>query len=389
MTQRRPKLPPRPLTPGDVVVTFHHDLGEWTAAQVTRLDSDEGLADVLDLDWSSPTRPDSVMDLGPLRPLVRNAGSWSGEHSHSHAPWVLPRSCAVVGNTAPLVSRSSDTYGLWWRIGDALNWERLAASGRSDWDDDPDQVTIDGPELRVPDHVDGMTTRRLMIRDVARVDTAVIADTFPNLRELWFYGELAEMTNAVALNRLANLRELSITGYFGMTAADVLTVGCTSDLEYIDLHNIPHEYATATRRVWRPEAARGTYLSVSGARKADWVAENKNNPLREWDGRDGISKAAYRKSVAQLRNTRLRVLAALDGPESGRPSLLGEIGKEYGRAFNAIDLGTRDGFIMTEEREELYAALAGIVTASAEKQGLDLADEERALINGLDATRDW
>ena len=44
---------------------------------------------------------------------------------------------------------------------------------------------------------------------------------------------------------------------------------------------------------------------------------------------------------------------------------------------------------MTEEREELYAALVGIVTASAEKRGLDLAAEKRALIDGLDATRDW
>lgn len=372
-----------------MVVTYHRDLGEWTAGQVTRLDTDEGLADVLDLDWSSPTRPDSLVDLGALRPLVRIAGEWNGEHSHAHAPWVLPRSYAVIGNTAPLVARSSDTYGMRWSIGDALYWEQRAATGRTHWDAEPDHVTIDGPELRVPDRIDGTTTRRLTIRDVTRIDAAVIAATFPNLQELWLYGELGEMTNAVALNRLAGLRELSITGYFGMTAADVLTVGCTSDLEYIDLHNIPHEYATAMRRMWRPEAAKGTHLSVSGARKADWVAENKNNPLRDWDGRDGISKAAYRKSVAQLRNTRLRVLAALDGLESGRQSLLQEIGEEYGEAFNAIDLGTRDGFIMTEEREELYAALVGIVTASAEKRGLDLAAEKRALIDGLDATRDW
>jgi hypothetical protein len=391
MAPRRLKTPPRPLNLGDVVVTFHDQLGEWAAAQVTRLGVDEALADVLDLDWSSPTRPESVADLGELHPLRRHAGNWNGQNSHSHAPWVLPRSCTVIGNTSPLVKRSSDTYGLRWNIGDALNWERLHTSGQIDWDNDPGQVSIEGPEfLLVPDDVeDSAAIRRLVVSGVTHLDAAVIVAAFPNLRELWLFGDLGDLSNAVALNKLGRLRELSITGYFGMTAADALTLDGTPDLEHVDLHNIPHEYATAMRRVWRPEATNGTYLSVTGARKPDWVAENKDNPLRDWDNREGVSETAYRKSVAQFKNTRRQILAALDGGASDKKTLLRSIGEEYGQAFNAIDLATREGLIMTEEREELLAAVAGVIERAAEERGIDLTADARALLDGVDATRDW
>ncbi|WP_369374087.1 hypothetical protein AB1046_07985 [Promicromonospora sp. Populi] len=388
MAPRHPKTPPRPLAPGDVVVTFHDGLGEWTAAQVTRLDPDEELADVLDLDWSSPTRPDSLADLGVLRPLRRHRGNWNGQHSHSHAPWVLPRSCTVIGGADPLIRRSSDTFGLRWGIGDALSWERLDASGRADEDDEPGKASIKGPGFQVPEEVDP-TTRQLYVSDVEHLDAAILVAAFPNLADLFIYGDLGTMSNAGALNRLTRLRELTITGYFGMAAADCLTVEGTPELEYVDLHNIPHEYATAMRRVWRPEAANGTHLSVTGARKPDWVTENKDNPLRDWDDREGISKTAYKKSLAQFTRTRRQIIEALDDPTSRRAASLTTIGSEYGEAFNAIDLATRDHFIMTEEREELYQAVIGVLEAAAGERGLDLTSEKDALLDGLDATRDW
>jgi hypothetical protein len=383
------KNPPRPLAPGDVVVTWHADLGEWAAAQVTSLDAKNELADVLDLDWSSTTRPETLTDLGVLRPLARQAGSWNGRRSHCYYPWVLPRSCTVIGTTTPLITSPSQSYGLGWGVGDALHWERLAASGRAHWDDDPAQLSIRGTELRIPDDVDTSTIRRLLVTGVEHLDAAVLADTFPDLTELRLHGKLSELTNAVALNRITGLRELSITGYFGMTAADHVTVAGTPELEHIDLHNVPREYATAMRRAWRPEAANGTYLSVSGARGPDWVTENKDNPLRDWDTRPGVSKRTYQKSVAQIRRTRGQILSALDGAPGDRAKTLERVGSEYGEAFNAIDEATRAGLIMTQEREELYDAVVGLLNAAAAERGLDVTAERQALIDGVDATRDW
>lgn len=388
MAPQHSKNPPRPLAPGDVVVTWHADLGEWAAAQVTSLDAENELADVLDLDWSSPTRPETLTDLGVLRPLAQHAGSWNGRRSHCHHPWVLPRSCTVIGTTTPLITAPSQSYGLGWGVGDALHRERLSASGRADRDD-PTTLSIRGAELRIPDDVDTSSVRRLLVTGVEHLDAAVLADTFPDLTELRMYGKLGELTNAVALNRLTRLRELMITGYFGMTAADHLTVAGTPELEHVHLHNVPREYATAIRRVWRPEAANGTYLNITGARGPDWVAENKDNPLRDWDTRPGVSQRTYQKSVAQIRKTRDQILAALDGAPADRAAALERIGAEYGEAFNAIDEATRAGLIMTEEREELYDAVVGMLNAAAAERGLDVTAERQALIDGVDATRDW
>lgn len=389
MAPQHSKNPPRPLAPGDVVVTWHADLGEWAAAQVTSLDAENELADVLDLDWSSPTRPETLADLGVLRPLAQHAGSWNGRHSHCHHPWVLPRSCAVLGTAAPLTTSSSQTYGLGWGVGDALHRERLAASGRTDRDDDPAQLSIRGAELRIPDDVDTSSVRRLRVTGVEHLDATVLADTFPDLTELRLHGKLSELTNAVALNRLTGLRKLTIIDYFGMTAADHLTVAGTPELEHVHLHNVPRGYATAIRRVWRPEAANGTYLNVTGTRGPDWVAENKDNPLRDWDTRPGVSKRTYQKSVAQIRKTRDQIRAALDGAPGDRAKVLERVGSEYGEAFNAIDEATRAGLIMTQEREELFDAVVSLLNAAAAERGLDVTTERQALIDGVEATRDW
>lgn len=389
MPPQRSKNPPRPLAPGDVVVTWHADLGEWAAAQVTSLDAENELADVLDLDWSSPTRPETLANLGVLRPLAQHAGGWNGRRSHCHHPWVLPRSCAVIGSAVPLAPSPSPSYGLGWGVGDALHRERLAASGLTDRDDDPAQLSIRGAEFRIPDDVDTSAVRRLLVTGVEHLDAAVLADAFPDLTEFRLHGRLSELTNAVALNRLTRLRKLTVIGCFGMTAADHLTVAGTPELEHVHLHNVPREYATAVRRVWRPEAANGTYLNVTGARGPDWVAENKDNPLRDWDTRPGVSKRTYQKSVGQIRKTRDQILTVLDGAPADRAAALERIGAEYGEAFNAIDEATRAGLIMTQEREELYDAVVGMLDAAAAERGLDVTAERQALIDGVDATRDW
>ena len=38
MATGKPSVPPRPLGPGDIVVGFCDELGEWVAAQITDLD---------------------------------------------------------------------------------------------------------------------------------------------------------------------------------------------------------------------------------------------------------------------------------------------------------------------------------------------------------------
>jgi len=49
----------------------------------------------------------------------------------------------------------------------------------------------------------------------------------------------------------------------------------------------------------------------------------------------------------------------------------------------------RNPFIETEEREELFDALAGIVKAAEEELSRDLVWARERLIEGLESIRDW
>jgi hypothetical protein len=44
---------------------------------------------------------------------------------------------------------------------------------------------------------------------------------------------------------------------------------------------------------------------------------------------------------------------------------------------------------MTQEREELYNAVVSLLDAAATERGLGVTAERQALIDGVDATRDW
>jgi hypothetical protein len=180
---------------------------------------------------------------------------------------------------------------------------------------------------------------------------------------------------------------LTISNLFGMTRSDCLLPERVPNLEWLALHSVPREYGAAMRSAWRPELPKGCLTAITALCQPEWLADNLDNPLREWDGRGNISAAKFRKSVAQYRATRRAVLAALAeaAPADLRARLV-ELGREYGAAFNALSRG--NDFIETEEREELLAALMAIPAQSS------LRSEEAAiagewLADGVDEVRDW
>jgi hypothetical protein len=85
------------------------------------------------------------------------------------------------------------------------------------------------------------------------------------------------------------------------------------DLEYLDLHSVPHEYTFAMRALWWSGMVNGTSVNISKARKPEWVQENLANPLRGWDGREHITAARFKRAVKQFKKTPREVLAMV-GP---------------------------------------------------------------------------
>jgi hypothetical protein len=390
MSIRKQPTPPRPLKIGDVVAAHSRDLGEWTAAQIIRLDADSQTAAVLELDWSGP-EPSSVADLGDVAPLKLTHHAWNGTLSFCNHDWVLPRSHKVIGAMPLLHDQPSNSWAPGWQLGDQLARQRRWDRGIHEDSDAIWKAEYTGEavnELLSQPTAPRSEVTQLTITDIDSLDCSQLVQSFPAVTWLHLHGRLGLLSNAGDLNRLASLQGLSIVDLFGMTREDRLRPQCVPAMESVDLYNIPAEYATAMRSAWRPEIPAGTFVSILRARKPEWIEENRNNPLRDWDGRDHISATTYKKAVAQYKTTRKAILQVLvEEPENARPARLMEIGWAYGEAFNKLD--HRSGFIETVEREEIFTALDHIVNEAEALHGPGLEAARDSLVSGLESIRDW
>ncbi|MEI7057779.1 hypothetical protein WBG06_18280 [Nocardioides sp. CCNWLW239] len=389
MPSRRLSRPPRPLALGDIVVAPSELLGEWTAAQVTGFREEWKYVCLLDLDWSGP-EPTSLEDLGEIRPLRLTHHHDEGL-SDCHFEWVLPRSHRVLGNVPPLAP-PGETFSHGWRLGDQLHYQRLWDDGVKEWSD-PARLNVTGAELEDLLASNGTTrldVRTLWVHGIELTDAGRLVEVFPNVRALRIWGALGSLTNAGSLNHLASLRTLELYDTFGMTAADCLDPSQSTEMEHIELHSVPVDYAKAMRARWRGEAVNGTYTEIRSPRTPDWVEANRNNPLRDWDGRPHISAAAYKKSVAQLETTRSAIETELQAwSEEHSIAEMTRIGVDFGKAFNRLT--ARNPWIETEERDELCEAMVSVASRLAEAAGM--ADRRSeitvALLAGVGSVRDW
>ncbi|GAA1540964.1 hypothetical protein GCM10009678_24300 [Actinomadura kijaniata] len=374
----RQRVPPRPIAPGDIVTRHSPILNAWVAAQITHLDPEAETAAVLTLDWSGP-EPATVADLGDVAPLVLTHHAWNGRVEHCHHEWVLPRGFKVIGALPLLRDQPPNAYSHGWRVDDQLARQRHWDTGDHGDLPQPWKATRTAAEL---DHAPEITD--LTVRRITTLDCGLLVERHPHLTDLSLHGDLGLLTAAERLNELASLQRLRIVNLFGMTGHDRLLPERVPALESLLLSGIPTGYATAMRRAWKPQIPHGVHVDIRRARKPEWVAENRDNPLRDWDGRERIGRTRYTKAVAQYRRTRRAVLEALTADD---PRRLVEIGREYGEAFNALD--RRTGFIETVEREELFTALDHLVDQAETTLAQDLTWARESLIAGVEQVRDW
>jgi hypothetical protein len=221
------------------------------------------------------------------------------------------------------------------------------------------------------------------------VDCERLVRAYPNLVSLNVWGLMARLERAEALNRLTRLRRISLDEVFGMTAADVLKPDQLPRLEEIQFDSIPADYAAANKRAWKPLESEGVLLSITKARRPEWVAQNLSNPLRGWDGREGITAGSYAKAKAAWNQMTPPILAALSAqlPEQERQHRLRALGEDFARAFNDVNL--RSGFIETQERDELLDGLADLVGQAPTVDGLDRNEATATLLHAVNGSRDW
>ncbi len=375
------------MNPGDVVATFSDELGEWTAAQVIALDPRDQTVDVLDLNWSGP-EPSSLSDLTAVKPLRGIGSAYSRE-------WVLPRSHKILGNAPPLRTRPSGTFRAGWSTGQAL-YEHRMKSRDPNWDHTRMVTSIGETRLhRLLDDAEFVDSESIHLELRPGPMTGPVVDcerlvaAFPRLVSLTVWGVMGRLQHAAALNRLTSLRTLELEEVFGMMADDCLDPAVMTRLEFIELRNIPAEYAAAMRRAWKPEVPKGVYLSITGARKPEWVAQNMTNPLRGWDGREGITSRSYAKARAAWTRSTSPILGALieDSPPETRRQRLAELGAAFAGAFDEVD--ARSGFIETQERDELLDGVANLIGAAPVADGVDRQDAIDTILQSINDGRSW
>ena len=230
----------------------------------------------------------------------------------------------------------------------------------------------------------------LSLVSMKEVDLAQVARRFPHLTALRIWGKPGLASQMASLAQLSQLRMFTAYDLFGYTAEEFPSATQLPQLSALWLTSLPADVAKAIKAGYKRAAALGLDLSVTKARKPEWLADNLLNPFRDWDGREHISPAYAKKAALAYKN----MLAVTRGIDAAMDATAGAAALEamvtaYVDAFNKIE--RRASIIETVEREEIYAVLAELLAQLRQQlggQGAALVDEA-ALLDLFDRLREF
>ncbi|KJD45069.1 hypothetical protein [Paenibacillus terrae] len=216
----------------------------------------------------------------------------------------------------------------------------------------------------------------LSLTNVKEINMQQIVVRFPHLYELRIWGKPGIISNLHSLEQLKELHRFTTYDLFGFTGEEFPAPDRLPHLSMLWMTSLPTDAGKLIKAAYKKEVPRGLDLSITKARKPEWLAENLDNPFRDWDGREQITAANAKKS-AQLYKKMLATVRTLDeqmGIDTVNATLKSLV-TEYTEAFNKMD--RRTGFIETVEREEIYMVLAGLLD-QVEQQ---LGEQRKTLID--------
>ena len=207
-------------------------------------------------------------------------------------------------------------------------------------------------------------------------DLTRLAAVHPHLKELRLWGAPGNLGNFSAVEGFRELTNLSTFDLFGFGAADIPTPEQMPELRWFWMTSLPETAAKAAKQLWKSKP--GMDLRITKPRKPEWLAQNLDNPFRGWDGAEHIPASAAKKAANQYRKTRSQLMKLAAEPGEDAQSQALDAVTAYTQTFNKM------GFIETEERDEIYMALRGILDALPGD-----ALQKDALIEKFDELRDF
>ena len=201
--------------------------------------------------------------------------------------------------------------------------------------------------------------RGLRLDSMAKLDLGEAADIFPGVEYLHVFGAPGMLTGLAALSTLPKLEALWLCDLFGYGPEEFPAPGQLPTLTSLSLDSLPADVAAAVRKAYK-KASR-VDLSVSKPRAAEWLEENLENPLRQWDGREGMSPTVVKKTrtafVAALRN--VRAAEAIRGDDAAYAATVTGAVSDFLDVIAALN--RKHGFLYTLERDEVVDAV-GVLT---------------------------
>lgn len=210
---------------------------------------------------------------------------------------------------------------------------------------------------------------KLHIIKINELDIAYILKAYPKLRELRLWGKPGNLTNFAKVSEFSELEVLTTMDLFGFTAGEVPKPEELKKLYMLWMNSLPEDAAKEVKKLYKKRKAEGLNLWITKPRKAEWLAQNLDNPFRSWDGEENISPANAKKAAAIYRKTRASMVKLFEEPGNGFMKAAEDLVREYTEGFNKMD--RKNPFIDTVERDEIFTALDGILALIPDELAID------------------
>ena len=205
--------------------------------------------------------------------------------------------------------------------------------------------------------------------NILEIDFAQILNNYPKIRELRLWGKPGNILNFHKLSELKELINFSTVDLFGFTTEDIPKPEDLPQLSMFWMSSLPEDAAKVAKKYYKKLQDKGLNLWITKPRKAEWLAQNLDNPFRSWDGQENISTANAKKAASLYRKTRASLIKLLENPNENTMTNVEVLIREYTQGFNKMD--KRNCFIETIEREDIYSALVEILDLLPEDLGMD------------------
>jgi len=173
------------------------------------------------------------------------------------------------------------------------------------------------------------------------VDIAEIANTFPNLEFLMINGKNASLRNIEALVKFQHLESVWLSNLYNFDSFVKKTE--MPNLSSITLWSVPKVVADKVKKKFKGIDE----LDIKQVRTDEWIKANLDNPLRNWDGRDGTKPSVAKKAMRAYTDAYKKLSANKDKEEALKTL------ENFIAIFNEID---KKHHIDTLEREEIWDA---------------------------------